>query len=154
MLNSAPLLLLDGVPIFDTDKVFELDPLKIKKIEVVNEDYMFVHSTYGGIISFFSYKGDMAGQETDPKALVIDYEGLQMQREFYAPVYVTEEQRKSRLPDFRTMLYWTPDAGTDATGERQLMFYTSDQPGTYVGIVEGISNDGSAGSGTFTFEVK
>ena len=154
MLNSAPLLLLDGVPIFDTDKVFELDPLKIKKIEVVNEDYMFVHSTYGGIISFFSYKGDMAGQETDPKALVIDYEGLQMQREFYAPVYVTEEQRKSRLPDFRTMLYWTPDARTDASGKRQLEFYTSDQPGTYTGIVEGISNGGMVGSGTFTFEVK
>jgi len=154
ILNTAPLLLLDGVPIFNTDKVFELDPLKIKKIEVVNEDYLFVHSTYGGILSFFSYKGDLAGLETDPKALVIDYEGLQLQREFYAPVYDTEEQRKSRLPDFRTMLYWTPNSGTNATGERQLTFYTSDQPGIYAGIVEGISTDGMAGSGTFTFEVK
>ncbi|MGY3213295.1 hypothetical protein [Mucilaginibacter sp. HD30] len=154
ILNTAPLLLLDGVPIFNIDKVFEIDPLKIKKIEVVNEDYLFVHSTYGGVISLFSYKGDMAGLETDPKALVIDYEGLQLQREFYTPVYDTEEQRKSRLPDFRTMLYWTPDAGTAASGKRQLTFYTSDQPGTYAGIVEGISNDGATGSATFTFEVK
>ncbi|MGH7238370.1 MAG: hypothetical protein ACREGF_07585, partial [Candidatus Saccharimonadales bacterium] len=103
-----------------------------------------------GIFSFTTYKGDLGGVELDPRAIVVDYEGMQMRREFYSPVYDTQEQVASRIPDFRNLLYWTPLVNT----QEGVSFYTSDQPGKYVGVIQGITANGDAGSKYFTFEVK
>jgi len=40
-----------------------------------------------------------------PQALLEEYEGVQGEREFFAPRYETAQQQ-SRLPDFRNLLYW------------------------------------------------
>ena len=71
-----------------------------------------------------------------------------------SPVYETEKQSASHLPDFRTVLYWSPDIYTDAAGKANVNFYTSDQPGKYIGVVQGISASGKAGMQTFSFEDK
>jgi hypothetical protein len=73
-------------------------------------------------------------------------------REFYSPVYDTEAQAKSRMPDLRNLLYWAPSVSTQ--GKDAVSFFTSDQPGKYVGVVQGINADGQAGVQYFTFEVK
>ena len=75
-----------------------------------------------------------------------------MRREFYSPVYDSEAQAKSRMPDLRNLLYWSPSIGTNGNGA--VSFFTSDQPGKYVGVVQGINADGLAGAKYFTFEVK
>jgi len=151
-LDSDPLVLLDGIPIFNMNKVFTVDPLKVRKLEVVPFRYYYGPSTEEGIFSFTTYKGDLGGVELDPRAVVVDYEGLQVRREFYSPVYDTEARSANRLPDFRNLLYWTPSVKEQ--GAEGISFYTSDEPGTYVGIVQGITGNGDAGSGYFTFDVK
>jgi hypothetical protein len=149
-LDSDPLVLVDGVPIFNMNKVFAVDPLKVRKLEVVPYRYYYGPTELEGIFSFTTYKGDLGGVELDPRAVVIDYEGLQLQREFYSPVYDTEQQASSRIPDFRNLLYWTPTVNA-AEG---VSFYTSDQPGKYIGVVQGLTGNGDAASKAFTFEVK
>ncbi|HEY4325055.1 MAG TPA: hypothetical protein VGN20_13750 [Mucilaginibacter sp.] len=153
-LKEKPLTLLDGVPIFNDDKMVGLDPLKIQKLEVVNNRYYYGATISEGIVSLTSYKGNLAGVEIDPHALVFDYEGLSLQREFYSPVYDNEQQINSRIADFRNLLYWSPNITTNASGDNTLTFYTSNQQGKYIGVVEGITDDGEAGSRYFTFEVK
>ncbi len=37
--DQDPLIVLDGVPIFNADEVMAIDPLRIKKIEIVNKKY-------------------------------------------------------------------------------------------------------------------
>jgi uncharacterized protein YfaS (alpha-2-macroglobulin family) len=59
-----------------------------------------------------------------------------------------------KIPDLRNLLYWSPSLKTDEQGRQQVRFYTSDQEGTYVVEVQGLTNDGKAGSGRYTFEVK
>ncbi|CAM3699026.1 hypothetical protein MUGA111182_03815 [Mucilaginibacter galii] len=154
LLEDDPLVLYNGIPVFDMNKAFAIDPLKVKKLDVVNTRYYYGPARFDGMLSFTGYKDDLAGFEIDPRALVIDYEGLQLQRKFYSPVYDTEEQRSSRLPDFRNALYWQPDALTNAQGKTSLSFYTSDQPGKYIGVIQGLTANGEAGSRYFTFEVK
>lgn len=149
-LDGDPLVLLDGVPIFDVDKIFAIDPLKVKKLEVIRERFFYGLSAHEGIFSFTTYKGDLGGVELDPKAVVIDYEGMQLHRQFYSPVYDAETQAASRIPDFRNLLYWTPSVSNDG----KVSFYTSDQAGKYVGVIQGITGDGDAGSQYFSFEVK
>lgn len=101
-----------------------------------------------------TYKGDLAGFPLDPRLLKLEYDGLQLQREFYAPRYDTARQLESRLPDGRTLLYWNPNLQTDATGQSRVEFFTSDQTGTYLVEVNGLSKDGSAGSQRIRFQVK
>ncbi|HAL83531.1 MAG TPA: hypothetical protein DCO83_15930 [Mucilaginibacter sp.] len=151
-LDSDPLVLLDGVPVFNINKVFTVDPLKVKKLEVVPFRYYYGPVVEEGIFSFTTYKGDLGGVELDPHAVVIDYEGLQLRREFYSPVYDTETQAASRIPDFRNVLYWSPSVAEQGKGN--VSFYTSDQTGKYVGVVQGLTQKGDAAAHYFTFEVK
>ncbi len=151
--EQDPLILLDGMPIFDTDKAIKMDPLKIKQLEVVKQKVILGKESYSGILSYTTYDHDLSWYTIDPLALQETYDGLQLQREFYTPKYETEQQTDSRLPDFRTLLHWVPNI-TTKEGKAQINFYTSDQQGTYIGILQGMTEEGEMGSTTFTFEVK
>lgn len=152
--NRNAFLMIDGVPIFDTDKILAFDPLKIKSIEIVNHRYLLNEHIEEGIIIFKTYQNDLAGFELDPRSVVLDYEGLQLKREFYSPVYQTENEINSRLPDFRDLLFWESDVNTDQLGKAKLSFYTSDQAGNYKIVIQGISNSGFAGSVSENFTIR
>jgi hypothetical protein len=152
--NTAPLALLDGVPVFDFNKLMTYDPIKVRKLEVVTRKYFLGSNSFDGIVNFTTYKGDMAGYEIDPRATIVDYEGLQLQRDFYAPAYETDKKYLSRLPDFRNLLYWSPKLITNSNGKEQTGFYSSDIPGRYAIVIQGISEDGRAGSRVSYFDVK
>jgi hypothetical protein len=149
-----PLILVDGVPVFNIDKLMVLDPLKIRKLDMLHRRYFLGGTDYSGIMNWITYKGDLGGYILDPNATVLDYEGLELQREFYSPSYETEEKATSHLPDFRNVLYWSPVIPMDAQGKGALSFYSSDIPGHYVAVLEGLAPDGTAVSSFLRFEVK
>lgn len=149
---EEPLILLDGVPIFDTDKLMKVDPLKVQKLEVVTKAFFHGQSAFAGIVSFTTYKGDLAGFEPNPASASMDFEGLQLSREFYQPQYETQEAKSSREPDARNLLMWAPRV-TVVDGKAELRFYTSDQTGHFQIEVEGLSRLGRTGSGSHSFWV-
>jgi hypothetical protein len=126
----------------------------LQKLDVITSNYFQGSTQYSGSVSFSTYKGDLAGFPVDSRALIQEYEGFQQQREFYSPSYAMSEEKQSRLPDLRNLLYWNPEVTTTATGAQTLEFYTGDQTGTYVVVAQGISPSGLAGTTRFTFEVK
>jgi hypothetical protein len=152
--DKDPLVLIDGVPVFDINKLMVLDPLKIRKLETVHQKFFLGSTDFDGIMNWTSYKGDLAGYVLDANATVVDYEGLQLQREFYSPSYETDQAAADHLPDFRNVLYWSPELTLTPAGKTTLGFYSSDVAGKYVVIVEGLAPDGTAGSGIASFEVK
>jgi uncharacterized protein YfaS (alpha-2-macroglobulin family) len=85
---------------------------------------------------------------------VTNYPGFLYERSFYSPVYQTEEQVQSRLPDFRNVLYWEPKLKTNEKGKQLINFYTSDLPGKYVIVAEGISKEGPCGTASGTIVVE
>ncbi len=149
-----PLLLLDGMPVATSDKIIGFDPLKIKKIEVVAGKYYKAGAIEEGIVNFGTYDNDLSGFSLDSGSLVTTYEGMQFQREFYAPVYETSDQELSRLPDFRNVLYWSPDISTGTDGKTELSFYTSDMPGRYAIVVNASNHSGLIGTSTIFLSVK
>jgi hypothetical protein len=128
--------------------------LKIRKLEVLDGLYYLGPAAFSGVVSYTTYKGDLAGFQLDPRALVLSYEGVQGKREFYAPRYQTSEQQKSRVPDFRNLLHWSPQLITNEEGKKAIDFYSSDQTGIYRVVIQGLTKNGMAGSKTLTFEVK
>ncbi|WP_460622664.1 hypothetical protein [Hymenobacter tenuis] len=152
--RENPLVLLDGMPVFNTNQIMAFDPLKVQKLEVIRKRYFVGPLVYNGIVSYTTYKGDLAGFPLDPRVLLQEYEGVQGQREFYAPRYETPQQVQSWLPDFRNLLYWNPAVSLTPGTSSELTFYTSDQVGAYQVVVQGLSGTGNTGSTTYTFEVK
>ncbi|MFT3933007.1 MAG: hypothetical protein QM726_05265 [Chitinophagaceae bacterium] len=153
LFDQSPLILIDGVPVTNVDKIIAFDPLKIKRIDVATHRHFLGPLACDGIISYKTYQGDLGGYELDPNAVVIEYEGLQREREFYSPVYETSTQKENRIPDLRNLLYWSPTVKTIKDGKQQLSFYTSDVKGNFAIVMQGITSDGLSGSSISTFTV-
>lgn len=152
--NAPPLVLVDGVPVFNLEKLIAFDPLKVKKIDVIGRKYYWGNLTCNGIVSYSTYDGDLGGFELDPAALVVEFQGLQLQREFYSPAYDTPEKKDSRVPDARNVLFWQPNLTAGPRTNSRSIFYTSDIPGIYVIVVQGISEQGVPGSKVVRIVVK
>jgi hypothetical protein len=148
-----PFTLINGIPVFDPNMVIKYDPLKVKKIGIVKRKYFYGPSIFNGILNFVTYQSDPSIL-SDLKPVVLEYEGMQYRREFYSPVYETQDQISSRLPDFRNVLYWSPDVYTNAQGRAEINFFSSDLKGRYIAVVQGINADGRVGERSVLFEVK
>ncbi|WP_192821902.1 hypothetical protein [Rufibacter sp. LB8] len=152
--KDEPLVLLDGVPVFTTDSIMAYDPKNVRQLDVTARKFYMGATEFPGIVSFTTYAGNLKGFQVDPRALLVEYDGLQIQREFHSPQYGTSELQTSRLPDLRNLLYWNPTVQTDSQGKAQLQFFTADQKGRYQVVIQGLAPDGKAGSATHAFEVK
>jgi len=152
--DDDPLVLIDGVPSFNMNKMLTTDPLKIQLIQIVARKFYTSGLVNDGIVSYKTYEGDLGGYQLDPNAVAIHYEGIQLQQEFYTPVYDKGTPPSSRIPDFRNLLQWSPDIHTGEDGKMTTSFYTSDIPGTYLLFVQGITDQGQPGSRMVTFTVR
>ena len=149
--DEDPFIMLDGLPVFDADRIMTFDPRRVKKLEVITRRYYMGVLSLPGIVSYSTYGGDLAGFDIDPRCLVLNYEGLQMQRTYYMPKYETAKERASRMPDQRDRLFWDPQLSTDQNGKRRIEFYTSDLTGEYEVLIEGMDKNGVVGSGRCHF---
>ena len=151
--TTDPMVLLDGIPIFKIDDLMQIDPLKVKKVETLNGKYYLGKESFTGVVSFTTYANDLGGFELSPKALILSYDGIQRQREFYEPNYDSAKRLESRIPDFRNLLYWQPNVVVNETGKAQLKFRSSDQVGTYRVVIQGLDESGTMGSKSIQFKV-
>lgn len=152
--EENPLMLLDGVPVFDADEIIALDPLKVEKIETIKGKFHKGTLECKGIVSYTTFEGNLEGYTLNKNALVIEYEGTQSRKTYFSPTYSSAFDKKIKTPDFRNTLYWNPQVLPDTEENSKLAFYTSDDANTYEIRIEGINSDGKAFSGKTFIEVK
>jgi hypothetical protein len=152
--DEEPLILIDGVPFFDANELFQQDPMKIRRIDLMNREYAVGYQYFNGVVNVTTYQGDLNGIRLNTNPIVLDYPGIPEQREFFSPKYETEDQINSRMPDYRTLLYWSPRILTDKQNKTTLDFCTSDLPGQYAAVIMGLSESGIPGIRTVYFSVK
>lgn len=151
--SSPPLVLIDGVPVYEIDKVLAIKSSVIEKIEILNTRYFLNDIVIEGIINIVSRRGDLSMLDFDPSIFRLEHDGLQDEYEICAPDYSSDSLRMSRIPDFRNTLFWDPALSTDREGKATIEFYTSDEAGDYTVIVEGFSSDGRRGRSVDTLHV-
>ena len=151
--DNDPLVLLDGMPVSDINRIMQFDPLKIKRLDIMARKYYYGNIVTDGIVSYTTYHGDLADFSLNGGEVAVKFDGLQREREFYSPSYNSNEQLKNRLPDVRNVLYWSPKIKTNADGKTSFNFYTSDITGKFACIIQGLTADGLAGSNIITFDV-
>lgn len=156
-----PLYLIDGA-VVPPDVFTAYSIAEIQTIDVLNQNSaaIFGSQAYGGVIA--AYTRQSAGVSNlispagfgppRPGALSVQVPGYYRAREFYAPSY---PNASPAAPDPRyTTLYWAPDVRTDATGQAQLSFFTSDTNGTFQVKAEGLSTQGTPMYGGATLVVR
>ncbi|MBO9617424.1 MAG: hypothetical protein J7539_00195 [Niabella sp.] len=149
----AVLVLLDGVPLADYNSIFNYDPFKVKQLDVIPRRFVIGSAVYSGIASFQTYDSKFDGFELDPSAVPIDYEGLELKREFFSPAYADNNKGDLRIPDYRTTLLWNPDIHSEGNKKQQINCFTSDYTGTYKIVLQGITEDGKPVYSESTFRV-
>ncbi|WP_336514820.1 hypothetical protein [Pollutibacter soli] len=154
IMSDDPLVLMDGVPVFRINKVLELNPLKMQKLDVIAKKYVLGNTSFDGILNFVSFNGDLEGLTLDRNATVVDYDGLQLKREFYSPVYNGLDSTVESIPDFRTTLYWNPEVKLKNGTPVNFSFYSGDLKGNYIVVLEGLSGQGVSGEAVTRFTVK
>jgi hypothetical protein len=148
-----PVVLLDNVPVNDIEKLLELNPAKMKAIEVYNSNYLLGDYLLGGIISVKTNTDDFAGFKWTDKSVFLPFTSMSSVEIFQSPLYLTTSDKQDKKPDFRTVLYWNPKAKTERNAVK-FSFFTSDYLGEYEVIVQGFTKDGEPCYGRTLIEVQ
>ncbi len=141
-----PLILLDHVAISDLSSILAVSPEKIGHIDVINASYIRGSINYGGIISIFSRKHDLAGVDLPEQSYFFGLKTLALQEKIFFPSY-ENDRGNQRDPDFRNCLMWIPDLDVDEQGSGETYFFTADRKGEYLIYLRGITSDGRPVSG-------
>ncbi len=143
-----PLILVDLVAVDNPSLVLAISPANISRIEVVNQLYVKGDQTYGGIINIISKRGDFAGIDLPSSGVFINY-GFLADSSHYPGNYPPLQHS----PDARNTLCWEPNIVLDKSNTAKITFTTSDAPGKYQIILNGINSKGKTLRQTLTIEV-
>jgi hypothetical protein len=135
-------VLIDGIPVIDANIVMSYDPLLIKTISLVTQHYYYGGLETDGIISIETYEGD-AKNVPVADMVRMNYVHPQASKIYYTPNYDGEKDL-SRIPDFRTQLYWNPAVSVNSGSTVILTFYTADVNGKYLVEVAGVTSQGES----------
>lgn len=104
---------------------------------------VFVKSNkVGKIFNRIPRDGEMGAFGFDKRLFRQIYKGVAPEFAFNSPDYSQAETKKSRLPDFRNVLYWNPELTFDTQNSCEIKFFTSDGNDDYKIVVEGNKQSG------------
>ena len=69
------LMMIDGVPVFDHNQIMTYDPAAVKVIEVYPYTFSVGETSYGGVINFVTFKGNMPSISFDDNVRIYDFKG-------------------------------------------------------------------------------
>ncbi len=140
ILRGKPLVLLDNVIIFDPNKIMKLKPSIIEKIEVINKTYILGSNTMNGIIMLSTNTDDFGGIKMPKSATFIEFQTIEkLSSNVIFDGCIPDSL--SRIPDFRTTLYWNPKVKLTNNGQ-DIHFNASDRKGIYDVVIQGYMSNG------------
>ncbi|MBU6119432.1 TonB-dependent receptor plug domain-containing protein [Hymenobacter siberiensis] len=156
--SSSPLFLLDGVPV-DVSALAYFPATDAESIEVLKGGQAAIYGSRGsnGVIAVYSrrrspnYKPSSAPA---PGVAVLHLPAYYCGREFYVPRYDAPKTNREFPDARRSTLYWNPTVQTDAAGQAEVRFFTSDAKGAFQLRTEGLSRGGQPAQGQGTLRVE
>ncbi|MFD2743184.1 hypothetical protein [Sphingobacterium populi] len=145
--RSPMQIVLDGMYV-EPDMLSTIPVMDIASIEVLrNINYTSIYGSFGGngLIVITTKIGSEGRMNYVPKGILsFTAKGISSAKEFYRPRYEVESDR-TFTNDLRTTIHWEPFLTPDENGKASFEFYTSDEPGIYRIIMEGVGLNGKIG---------
>lgn len=143
--QGLALVLLDGVPVLDHEKILSYDPLLVKQIDIYPDSYFVGIRGFSGIVNFVTYKGTLPSMTFEDNVRIVDFQGTSL------PLAYTCEGVGSDYPDYRQTLLWHPlltlRPGESIEVECKMPVYS----GRFEAVAEGLAEDGSPVSASASF---
>lgn len=146
--NGSSLLMIDGIPVFDCERVLEYDPLLIETVNIYPYTYFVGFRSFEGIVNLETYKRNMPGITFGQNVRIVDFKGCSY------PMTYTGGNARDVYPDYRQTAYWHPLVEIPEGGELSFDVKVPEYPGTFVIDVEGFDSQGSPVVYQTSFEVK
>jgi hypothetical protein len=121
---DEPLVMLDGIPLFNINQLMAIPTDLVERITVTNRTIHTGDYTINGMISVFTSTDNFAGVKLPAAARFIEFLGVKGECYPVFPDHLNGDE--DRIPDFRTPLYWNPEV----KGNR-ISFTASDETGDY-----------------------
>jgi hypothetical protein len=150
VIGNSPLILVDGIPFFDTRYLLSLEPKEVNQISVVHYKYYLGNMVFDGIIDVRTKQANIGYNDLPPGSVHIVYEPAGRSHKGNDPDYSVQSLKEGKIPDYRTVLYWNPDI----RGEDEIRFYSSDLPGRYKIIIKEIRDGKVTGYGNKEIQIK
>lgn len=142
--NVQMQVVLDGMFI-EADQLAMINVMDVESVEVLrNINYTAIYGSNGGggLIVITSKTGEGIRRNYTPRGLItIQPKGLYLNREFYKPVYDVPNSLKY-MQDLRTTIHWEPLIVTNKDGHASFNFFTSDEKGKHILVLEGLNLEG------------
>ena len=148
--TESPLIVIDGIAIFDHERLITYDPSPVKSVSIYQNVYCIGRKIFNGIAKFDTFTGKYPGLMLGKNAIILDYQGVQYPSRFTGKAIVSNDN----LPDVRSLLYWDPQVDMMGGDQKEIVVNTSSVPGKYVMVMEGITANGQAVYFRSTFTVE
>ena len=139
--QGSSLMMMDGVPVFDQEKIIGYDPLLVKSIDIYPFTYFIGGRSFSGLVNFVTYKGNLPSMKFADNARVLSFQGASV------PVAMTGEGMDAAYPDYRQTILWHPLLSLDAGQSITLKCKTPAYGGRFEIVAEGLSADCSPAGG-------
>lgn len=150
--DSNPLMLIDALPVFDSDLLAAFDPKGFEKLEVLTRTFYLNEEKYPGVMSFSSYKNDFGGFPIPSNGIYLEYEGIQPKVVSAASLFDPPSQDEN-IMDWRTVLYWSEIPEISDPGN-SIEIKVPELKGKYLVKVKTTTRQGEPKNYLRTFEVK
>lgn len=138
--NVPMQIVVDGMFI-EPDQISSINVTDVESIEVLrNSNYTTIYGSNGsnGLIVITTKTGDSVIRNYVPKGIItIQPQGFSAVKEFYKPKYDVPNSVKY-VEDLRTTIHWEPAIVTSKDGKASFDFYTADEKGKYIIVIEGL----------------
>lgn len=146
--NTPSLVTLDGVPVFDHQKMYDYDPLLVERIDVYQSVFYFGSKGYDGVINFVTYKKNMPNMVFDDNVRILEFEGACL------PMALTGEKIKNceNYPNLLQTFYFHPSVDVADGGEFTPDPAFPEYEGKFIIKAEGLTKSGKPVFGRWTIE--
>jgi hypothetical protein len=146
--TGRALVLLDGIPVLDHERILNYDPLLVREVDIYTDSYFMGVRSFSGIVNFVTYKGTLPSMQFADNVRIVDFQGCSL------PLAYTCAGVGPEYPDYRQTLYWHPML-TLAPGESiSLECKTPAYSGRFEVVAEGLTAAGEAVSARAMLNVR
>ena len=146
--QGAALVLLDGIPVLDHEKIIGYDPLLVDHIDIYQGSYFLGVRNFNGVVNFVTYKGTLPSMQFEDNVRIVDFQGCAL------PLAYTCTGVGSDYPDYRQTIWWHPLLTLEPGETLTLECKTPAYGGRFEAVAEGLDDGGGAVSAYATLDVR
>jgi len=145
-----PLVMVDGVAVFDVEAVLAISPRLVERVEIVSSPYIRGNVIFGGIVHLITRDRNMGYMDLPASGLLVEYQRFAGR----LPAGPGSGTAGSSVPDVRNTVYWEPAVKIGPGNPVKFSFRVPDEAGAYEIWIRGVDGQGTCMEKVIGFTVQ